>query len=143
MSDFVLDHTMMRVEDLDAALDWYQTHLGLEPDWDTDDFVRLTGDGGAALGIHRPPHQTLRRGPEGRHEVELVRPVGALGQRVIQEDRARFRGYQLRRLLQHLPEEPGHVRLVRQGGRGLRPLQEAVQLVPGKRLEIAHALTWG
>jgi lactoylglutathione lyase len=26
----ILDHTMMRVEDLDAAVDWYQTHLDYE-----------------------------------------------------------------------------------------------------------------
>jgi lactoylglutathione lyase len=38
-----LDHTMMRVEDLDASLDWYQTHLGYEEvgRWEADTFTNV------------------------------------------------------------------------------------------------------
>ena len=40
--DGTLDHTMMRVEDLEKSLDWYQTYLGYEekgrlswPSWES------------------------------------------------------------------------------------------------------------
>ncbi|WP_440989484.1 VOC family protein [Haloarchaeobius baliensis] len=38
-----LDHTMMRVEDLDASLDWYTTHLGYEEKgrWEADTFTNV------------------------------------------------------------------------------------------------------
>ncbi|WP_267639813.1 VOC family protein [Haloarchaeobius amylolyticus] len=38
-----LDHTMMRVEDLEASLDWYQTHLDYEEKgrWEADTFTNV------------------------------------------------------------------------------------------------------
>jgi lactoylglutathione lyase len=38
-----LDHTMMRVEDLDASLDWYTTHLDYEEKsrWEADTFTNV------------------------------------------------------------------------------------------------------
>ena len=38
-----LDHAMMRVEDLDASLDWYTTHLGYEEKgrWEADTFTNV------------------------------------------------------------------------------------------------------
>ncbi|MGB9985801.1 VOC family protein [Salarchaeum japonicum] len=41
MSDFVLDHTMIRVSDLEESMDWYQSHLDYEEKgrWDGDDFT--------------------------------------------------------------------------------------------------------
>ncbi|WP_435197244.1 VOC family protein [Natronomonas sp. EA1] len=38
-----LDHVMMRVEDLDASLDWYQTHLDYEEKgrWEADTFTNV------------------------------------------------------------------------------------------------------
>jgi len=41
--DGVLDHTMMRVEDLDTALDWYQTHLDYVETgrWEADTFTNV------------------------------------------------------------------------------------------------------
>ena len=38
-----LDHVMMRVEDLDEALDWYQSHLGYEEigRWEADTFTNV------------------------------------------------------------------------------------------------------
>ncbi|GAA0286886.1 VOC family protein [Halobacterium noricense] len=40
MSEFVLDHVMMRVGDLDASLDWYKTHLDYVEygRWEADTF---------------------------------------------------------------------------------------------------------
>jgi lactoylglutathione lyase len=39
----ILDHTMMRVEDLDTALDWYGTHLDYEEKgrWEADTFTNV------------------------------------------------------------------------------------------------------
>ncbi|WP_089805469.1 VOC family protein [Halogeometricum rufum] len=39
----VLDHVMMRVEDLEESLDWYQTHLGYEEKgrWEADTFTNV------------------------------------------------------------------------------------------------------
>jgi lactoylglutathione lyase len=48
----VLDHTMMRVSDLEASLDWYGTHLGYE------EKDRHEGDGFTIVYL----------GPEGMHE---------------------------------------------------------------------------
>ncbi|MFC7114545.1 VOC family protein [Natronoarchaeum sp. GCM10025703] len=41
--DGTLDHVMMRTEDLDAALDFYQTHFGYEEKsrWDADTFTNV------------------------------------------------------------------------------------------------------
>jgi len=41
MSDFVLDHTMIRVSDLKESMDWYQSHLDYEEKgrWDGDGFT--------------------------------------------------------------------------------------------------------
>ncbi|QDX41267.1 VOC family protein [Salarchaeum sp. JOR-1] len=41
MSDFVLDHTMIRVSDLEESMDWYQSHLDYEEKgrWDGDGFT--------------------------------------------------------------------------------------------------------
>ncbi|MFB6270936.1 MAG: VOC family protein, partial [Halobacterium sp.] len=41
MSEFVLDHVMMRVGDLDDSLDWYQSHLDYVEHgrWEADDFT--------------------------------------------------------------------------------------------------------
>jgi lactoylglutathione lyase len=41
--DATLDHTMMRVEDLDAAMDWYTTHLDYEEKgrWEADTFTNV------------------------------------------------------------------------------------------------------
>lgn len=38
-----LDHVMIRVEDLDESLDWYQTHLGYEEKsrWEADTFTNV------------------------------------------------------------------------------------------------------
>jgi lactoylglutathione lyase len=38
-----LDHTMMRVEDLDESLDWYQSHLGYEElgRWEAETFTNV------------------------------------------------------------------------------------------------------
>jgi lactoylglutathione lyase len=38
-----LDHTMVRVEDLDRSLDWYQTHLGYEEvgRWEAETFTNV------------------------------------------------------------------------------------------------------
>jgi len=38
-----LDHVMMRVEDLDASLDWYKTHFGYEEygRWEADTFTNV------------------------------------------------------------------------------------------------------
>ena len=43
MSDFVLDHTMMRVHDLEASLDWYQTNLDYVEHgrWEADTFTNV------------------------------------------------------------------------------------------------------
>lgn len=60
-----LTYVVIHTPDVETVRDWYQTHLGLEPDWDTADFVRLSGDGGAALGIHRGPT------PERPGEIQL------------------------------------------------------------------------
>jgi lactoylglutathione lyase len=48
----ILDHTMMRVGDLEASLDWYQTHLEYE------EKDRYEGDGFTIVYL----------GPEGMHE---------------------------------------------------------------------------
>jgi lactoylglutathione lyase len=39
----ILDHTMMRVEDLEESLEWYQTHLGYEEigRWEADTFTNV------------------------------------------------------------------------------------------------------
>ena len=41
--DATLDHTMIRVEDLEAATDWYGTHLGYEEHgrWEADTFTNV------------------------------------------------------------------------------------------------------
>ncbi|MEE6208735.1 VOC family protein [Salarchaeum sp. III] len=41
MSDFVLDHTMIRVSDLEESMDWYQSHFDYEEKgrWDGDGFT--------------------------------------------------------------------------------------------------------
>jgi lactoylglutathione lyase len=40
---FVPDHTMIRVADLDAAIEWYSTHLGYEEQgrWEVDTFTNV------------------------------------------------------------------------------------------------------
>lgn len=48
-----LTYIVLATEDVSLLRDWYQHHLELTPDWDTQAFVRLSGDDGAALGIHR------------------------------------------------------------------------------------------
>lgn len=41
--EFILDHTMVRVADLDASLDWYRTHLDYEEKgrWEADTFTNV------------------------------------------------------------------------------------------------------
>ena len=39
----VLDHVMLRVEDLEESLEWYQTHLNYEEKgrWEADTFTNV------------------------------------------------------------------------------------------------------
>ena len=41
--DATLDHTMMRVEDLEESLDWYRTHLDYEEQgrWEAETFTNV------------------------------------------------------------------------------------------------------
>jgi lactoylglutathione lyase len=43
MNDYLLDHVMMRVEDLEASLEWYTGHLGYEETgrWEADTFTNV------------------------------------------------------------------------------------------------------
>ncbi|GGL56663.1 VOC family protein [Halocalculus aciditolerans] len=43
MTEFALDHVMMRVGDLEESLDWYQTHLDYEEKgrWEADTFTNV------------------------------------------------------------------------------------------------------
>jgi len=43
MDDYLLDHVMMRVEDLEASTDWYIGHLGYEETgrWEADTFTNV------------------------------------------------------------------------------------------------------
>ena len=43
MDDYLLDHVMMRVEDLEASLEWYTGHLGYEETgrWEADTFTNV------------------------------------------------------------------------------------------------------
>lgn len=52
-----LDYVVVPVEDPAASGAWYRGVLGLGVEWETADFVLVTGDGGARLGLHRgdPP----------------------------------------------------------------------------------------
>jgi lactoylglutathione lyase len=59
VSDFVLDHTMMRVGDLEESLDWYQSHLDYveHARWEADTFTNVylgpenPGEDGAFLEL--------------------------------------------------------------------------------------------
>ena len=59
MSEMLLDHTMMRVEDLDESLEWYQSNLGYEEKgrWEADTFTNVylgpedAHDAGAVLEL--------------------------------------------------------------------------------------------
>jgi len=67
--DGTFDHVMIRVEDLEESLDWYQTHLNYEEKgrWEADTFTNVylgpeemhedRGDPGAHL---QPRRQHLR-----------------------------------------------------------------------------------
>jgi len=47
-----LTYIVVHTTDLAGVRDWYVTHLDLHPEWESEAFVRLVGDDGAALGIH-------------------------------------------------------------------------------------------
>jgi catechol 2,3-dioxygenase-like lactoylglutathione lyase family enzyme len=40
-------------EDIAPLRAWYTEKIGLAPTWESEDFVMLTGDQGASLGIHQ------------------------------------------------------------------------------------------
>lgn len=48
-----LDYVVVHADDLGATRDWYAERLGLTAEWDTEEFVLLTGETGARLGVHR------------------------------------------------------------------------------------------
>lgn len=48
-----LDYIVLPGEDPQRIMEWYRSHLDLTVAWESDDFVLLTGESGARLGIHR------------------------------------------------------------------------------------------
>jgi len=67
--DGTFDHVMIRVEDLEESLDWYQTHLNYEEKgrWEADTFTNVylgpeeMHEDGATLSSHlQPRRQHLR-----------------------------------------------------------------------------------
>ena len=80
-----LDHTMIRVEDLDASLDWYQTHFGYEEvgRWEADTFTNVflkapdAHDAGAALELtYNHDDRTYDMGDSWGHIAVRVPPEG-------------------------------------------------------------------
>lgn len=50
-----LDYIVLPTENVNEVREWYNKHLDLGIDWESADFVLMTGDDGARLGIHRVP----------------------------------------------------------------------------------------
>lgn len=48
-----LDYIVLHVGDVETTRDWYCDHLNLSAEWDTEEFVLLSGENGARLGLHR------------------------------------------------------------------------------------------
>lgn len=53
----LLDYVVIPVDDPAETGAWYADRLGLDVEWETEDFVLVVGEGGARLGLHRgdPP----------------------------------------------------------------------------------------
>lgn len=48
-----LDYIILPTENVNETREWYSKYLDLGIEWESDDFVLMTGDNGARLGIHR------------------------------------------------------------------------------------------
>jgi lactoylglutathione lyase len=81
-----LDHTMIRVEDLEASLDWYQTHLDYEEKgrWEADTFTNVflgpedAHDDAAMLELtHNHDGRTYEMGDAWGHIAVRVEDVEA------------------------------------------------------------------
>lgn len=48
-----LDNIVLPTENVNETGECYSNYLGLGIEWESDDFVLMTGDNGARLGIHR------------------------------------------------------------------------------------------
>jgi len=79
-----LDHVMMRVEDLEESLDWYQSHFGYEEvgRWEADTFTNVylqvsdAHDEGAFLELtHNHDGRTYDFGDAWGHVAVRVRDV--------------------------------------------------------------------
>ncbi|WP_340098250.1 VOC family protein [Salinibaculum salinum] len=89
-----LDHVMMRVEDLDESLDWYQTHFGYEEvgRWEADTFTNVylqapdAHDDGAFLELtYNHDGRTYDFGDAWGHIAVRVRDVYDVYDQLLEE----------------------------------------------------------